>query len=80
MKGDREHRSGVQATPQEPSRHDFQPTDDQERDQQQNSGSYADCLEWPIALGRKPQERPDLTGRPEAEDPVGTRQTETEFR
>jgi hypothetical protein len=46
-KCDREHRSGAQATPQKPSRHDLQPTDDQERDEQRNSGSYADSLKWP---------------------------------
>jgi hypothetical protein len=46
-KSDREHRSGAQATPQKPSRHDLQPTDDQERDEQRNSGSYAESLKWP---------------------------------
>src|SRR5215212_9000944 len=78
-KSDRENRSGAQPTPQKPSHHDLQPTDDQERGEQQNSGLYADCLKWPLAVRRKPQERPDLTGRREVPDPVGARQTETEF-
>ena len=77
-KSDREHRSGAQATPQKPSRHDLQPTDDQERDEQQNSGWYADSLKWPPAVRRKTEERPDLTGRREVADPVSARQTETE--
>src|SRR5215210_3602015 len=46
-KSDREHRSGAQATPQKPPRHGLQPTDDQERDEQRNSASYADALKWP---------------------------------
>src|SRR5215210_4239997 len=77
-KGDREHRSGAEASPQRPSRHDLQPTHDQERDEQQNSGSYADSLKWPPTVRRKPEERPDLTGPREVPDPVGARQTETE--
>jgi hypothetical protein len=76
-KSDREHRSGAHATPQKPSRHNLQPTDDQERDEQRNSGSYADSLKWPPAVRRKTEECPDLTGRREVPDPVGTRQTKT---
>src|SRR5215212_11812949 len=64
-KGDREHRSGAQTTPQEPSGHDLKPTDDEERDEQRDGGSYSDCLERPPAVGRKPEERPDPTGRRE---------------
>src|SRR5215217_9218054 len=76
--GDREHRSGAPTTPQKPSRHDLQPTDAQERDEQRNGSSYADALEWPSTVRRKPEERPELTGSREVPDPVGARQTETE--
>src|SRR5215212_8734718 len=75
---DREHRSGAPTTPQKPSRHDLQPTDAQERDEQRNGGSYADSLKWPPTVRRKPEERPDLTGPREIPDRVGARQTETE--
>src|SRR5215207_7311920 len=74
--GEREHRSGAPSTPQEPSRHDLQPTNAQERDEQRNGGSYADSLEWSSTVRRKPEERPDLTGPREVPDPVGARQTE----
>jgi hypothetical protein len=32
----------------------------------------------PPTVGRKPQERPDLTGRPEVANPAGARQPEIE--
>jgi hypothetical protein len=76
--GEREHRSGAPATPQEPSHYDLQPTNAQERDEQRNGGSYADSLKWPLTVGRKPEERPDLAGPREVPDRVGARQTETE--
>jgi hypothetical protein len=77
-KCDREHRSGTPTTPQKPSRQDLQPTDAQERHEQRNGSSYANSLEWPPTVRRKPEEGPDLTGPREIPDPVGTRQTETE--
>ena len=76
--GEREHRSGAPSTPQEPSRHDLKPTDAQKSDEQWNGGSYADSLKWPPTVRRKPEERPDPTGRREVPDRVGARQTEAE--
>ena len=46
-KSDGESRSDALAAPQKPSRHHLQRTDYQERNEQRNSGSYADSLKWP---------------------------------